>query len=105
MTFVWLAHFTWEGLHGKNHRARKKVGLHQDKTTTGATCLASISTVTNDGTRVLRVGDKATRCPHCKKEGTLVTGEEGMILHGCRVAVEGSIVQCGCPYGANRLVC
>ncbi|MEY0014470.1 PAAR domain-containing protein [Providencia rettgeri] len=83
----------------------KKVGLHQDKTTTGATCLASISTVTNDGTRVLRVGDKATRCPHCKKEGTLVTGEEGMILHGRRVVVEGSIVQCGCPYGANRLVC
>ncbi|MDE5307488.1 PAAR domain-containing protein [Providencia stuartii] len=47
----------------------KKVGLHQDKTTTGATCLASISTVTNDGTRVLRVGDKATRCPQCKKRG------------------------------------
>ncbi|AFH94603.1 hypothetical protein S70_13840 [Providencia stuartii MRSN 2154] len=34
-----------------------------------------------------------------------MTGEEGMILHGRYVAVEGSVVQCGCVYGVNRLVC
>lgn len=51
----------------------KKVGLHHDKTTTGATFLASITTVTNDGIRVLRVGDSTTRCPKCRKEGILVT--------------------------------
>ncbi|MEQ4625353.1 MULTISPECIES: PAAR domain-containing protein [Providencia] len=83
----------------------KRVGLHHDKTTTGATCLASITTVTNDGIRVLRVGDSTTRCPKCRKEGTLVTGELGMILQGRQVVVEDAIVQCGCAYGTNRLIC
>ncbi|MCB6146711.1 hypothetical protein LHK12_21935 [Providencia rettgeri] len=66
----YVAHaFYAERLHGKNYRARKKSRVTSRQNDHRATCLASISTVTNDGTRVLRVGDKATRCPHCKKEG------------------------------------
>ncbi|ENY2674111.1 TPA: PAAR domain-containing protein [Proteus mirabilis] len=83
----------------------KRIGLHNDKTTTGATCLASILTVTNEGISILRLGDKTTRCPVCNEEGTIVTGEQGMILDGQKIAVEGSIVQCGCSYGKNRVTC
>lgn len=83
----------------------KNVGLDQDKTTTGATCLASIETVTNNGISLLRVGDSTTPCPKCKQIGTLVTGAQGIKLNGYFVAIDGSIVECGCSYGSNLLIC
>ncbi len=82
----------------------KAMALNGDKTTTGATCLATIENVTCFGKKALRVGDPTTNCPKCGKAGTVVTGESGFNNHGKLQAVHDSIVQCGCPSGSNRVI-
>ncbi|CAH5619299.1 DNase CdiA [Enterobacter cloacae] len=78
--------------------------LENDKTTTGARCIASITDSTEFGRRILRVGDKTTPCPKCGKQGVIVSGEERVTFHGVRVAVHGSKVHCDCPSGSNRVI-
>ncbi|WP_273900453.1 S-type pyocin domain-containing protein [Enterobacter hormaechei] len=78
--------------------------LENDKTTTGARCIASITDSTEFGRRILRVGDKTTPCPRCGIRGVIVTGEPRVSFHGVPVAVHGSEVHCGCPPGSNRVV-
>lgn len=78
--------------------------LENDKTTTGARCIASITDSTEFGRRILRVGDKTTSCPKCGKQGVIVSGEERVTFHGVPVAVHGSKVHCGCPPGTNRVI-
>ncbi|MFJ4440884.1 polymorphic toxin type 44 domain-containing protein [Pseudomonas sp. NPDC089422] len=75
-----------------------------DKTTTGAICLATGAGYTSEGRMVLRCGDPTTACPMCGKEGTVVEGNEGFISDGKPVAVDGSLVACGCPSGSNRVM-
>ena len=78
--------------------------LENDRTTTGARCIASITDSTEFGRRILRVGDKTTPCPRCGKQGVIVSGEPRVSFHGVPVAVHGSEVHCGCPPGSNRVI-
>ncbi|QFH51549.1 colicin E3/pyocin S6 family cytotoxin [Leclercia adecarboxylata] len=78
--------------------------LENDKTTTGARCIASITDSTEFGRRILRVGDKTTPCPKCGKRGVIVSGEPRVSFHGVPVAVHGSKVHCDCPPGTNWVI-
>ncbi|MBM7016801.1 S-type pyocin domain-containing protein [Enterobacter cloacae] len=78
--------------------------LENDRTTTGAMCIASITDSTEFGRRILRVGDKTTPCPRCGKQGVIVSGEERVTFHGVPAAVHGSKVHCDCPPGSNRVI-
>ncbi|MBE3510410.1 S-type pyocin domain-containing protein [Enterobacter cloacae complex sp. I2] len=78
--------------------------LENDRTTTGARCIASITDSTEFGRRILRVGDKTTPCPRCGKQGVIVSGEERVTFHGVPAAVHGSKVHCDCPPGSNRVI-
>lgn len=69
----------------------KAMALDGDKTTTGATCIATIQTATFNGKRMLRVGDPTTRCPKCGNQGKIVTGESQVNNHGKSQAVHGSM--------------
>jgi uncharacterized Zn-binding protein involved in type VI secretion len=56
-------------VHGKN------VGLHGDKTSTGAQCIAARPGMSVMGKWKLYIGDKTTPCPKCGKVGVIVTGD------------------------------
>jgi uncharacterized Zn-binding protein involved in type VI secretion len=75
-----------------------------DRTTTGAICQATGAGYTSEGRMVLRCGDPTTACPMCGEEGIIVEGNAGFISDGTPVAVDGSLVACGCPSGSNRVV-
>jgi|APAga8741243810_1050097.scaffolds.fasta_scaffold03335_3 pyocin large subunit-like protein/uncharacterized Zn-binding protein involved in type VI secretion len=78
--------------------------LEGDKTTTGAVCIASMSNDTEHGRRVMRVGDKTTRCLKCGEPGVVVSGEPRDTNMGKIAAVDGSEVRCGCQTGTNRII-
>ncbi|MEQ5169342.1 PAAR domain-containing protein [Proteus terrae] len=82
----------------------KSIALNGDKTSTGATCIATIQQVTCYGHSVLRVGDPTTTCPQCGKPGIIITGEDRINNHGKIQAVHNSIVQCGCPLSSNFVI-
>ncbi|WP_339550446.1 PAAR domain-containing protein [Pseudomonas kermanshahensis] len=82
----------------------KGQGLDGDQTTTGATCIAGQARGRVHGSGWLLVGDKTTPCPLCGNEGTIVEGERRWKQDGIPTAVDGALVQCGCPIGSNRLV-
>ncbi|XOY29013.1 PAAR domain-containing protein [Proteus cibi] len=82
----------------------KSIALNGDKTSTGATCIATIQQVACYGHSVLRVGDPTTTCPKCGKPGIIITGENRINNHGKTPAVHNSIVQCGCPLGSNFVI-
>ncbi|MEW9683069.1 PAAR domain-containing protein [Pseudomonas sp. TE50-2] len=75
-----------------------------DVTTTGAICIASGEGYICDGRKVLRVGDSTTECPLCCQPGVVVEGYLGWISDGQPLAMDGSLVACGCPNGSNRVV-
>lgn len=52
----------------------------------------------------LRVGDPTTICPKCGQAGKIATGENRINNHGKVQAVEGSVVECGCPFGSNVVI-
>lgn len=81
----------------------KAMALNGDKTTTGATCIATIETVTCFNKKALRVGDPTTNCPKCGQPGIVISGQQGFLNHGKLQAVHGSIVSCGCPSGSNTV--
>ena len=78
--------------------------LEGDKTASGAECIASMSNDIEHGRRVVRVGDKTTRCPKCGEVGVIVSGEPRDTNNGKIAAVDGSIVHCGCPSGSNWII-
>ena len=82
----------------------KAMAIDGDKTTTGATCIASSSMIKYQGTPAVIVGDLTTTCPQCKQTGTIATGDSRMMNNRKPQAVDGSIVQCGCPYGSNTII-
>ncbi len=82
----------------------KTMAIDGDKTTTGATCIASSNMIKYKGTPSLIVGDFTTTCPQCKQTGTIATGDSRMMNNGKPQAVDGSIVQCSCPYGTNTVI-
>lgn len=44
----------------------KSMALNGDKTSTVATCIATINNAIADGKAMLRVGDPTTECPKCR---------------------------------------
>lgn len=82
----------------------KEMALNGDKTTTGATCIATIETVSCFNKKALRVGDPTTKCPECGQTGVVVSGLQAFLNHGKLQAVHDSIVECGCPDGTNKVV-
>ncbi|GAA0342600.1 PAAR domain-containing protein [Morganella psychrotolerans] len=82
----------------------KEMALNGDKTTTGATCIATIETVSCFNKKALRVGDPTTKCPECGQAGVVVSGQQGFLNHGKLQAVHDSIVECGCPDGTNKVI-
>ncbi|WP_288789246.1 PAAR domain-containing protein [uncultured Enterobacter sp.] len=84
-------------VHGKN------VGLHGDKTSTGAQCIAARPGMTVMGKWKLYIGDKTTPCPKCGKVGVIVSGDP-RCSNSAAVAVDGAEIHCGCPLGTNFLI-
>ncbi|MEZ0531607.1 PAAR domain-containing protein [Enterobacter sp. KB-221C9] len=84
-------------VHGKN------VGLHGDKTSTGARCIAARPGMSVMGLWKLYIGDKTTPCPKCGKVGVIVSGDP-RCSNSAAVAVDGAEIHCGCPQGTNFLI-
>ncbi|WP_232526454.1 PAAR domain-containing protein [Pantoea agglomerans] len=84
-------------IHGKN------VGLHGDKTSTGAQCIATRPGMSVMGLLKLYIGDKTTPCPKCGEVGVIVSGDHRH-SNSAAVAVDGSEIRCGCPQGTNFLI-
>lgn len=84
-------------VHGKN------VGLHGDKTSTGAQCIAAHPGMSVMGLWKLYIGDKTTPCPKCGKVGVIVSGDP-RCSNSAAVAVDGAEILCGCPQGTNFLI-
>lgn len=59
--------------------------------TTGATCIATIQSVSCHQKMALRVGDPTTDCPKCGQSGKIITGETRINNHGKVQTVEGSV--------------
>ncbi|PSS56523.1 PAAR domain-containing protein [Pseudomonas sp. BBP2017] len=79
-------------------------GQHGDQTTTGATCLSSQTSHTQDRVPHLRLGDSTTPCPQCGQVGQIAEGYDGWTIDGLAIAVDGVQINCGCPPGSNRLI-
>ncbi|NMP25663.1 pyocin [Rahnella sp. SAP-1] len=77
--------------------------FENDKTTTGARCIASIDDSEFDR-RIVRVGDMTTPCPKCGERGRIINGESRVEFFGKAVAMDRSEVSCGCPRGTNRVI-
>ena len=60
----------------------KAMAINGDKTTAGATCIATIQNVKLSSKMALRVGDPTTICPKCGQAGKIVTGENRINNHG-----------------------
>ncbi len=75
-----------------------------DMTTTGAICIATGEGYLDEGRMVLRMGDPTTPCPLCGLEGKVVEGVWHFISDGQPVAMDGALVDCGCPEGTNRVI-
>lgn len=86
-------------VHGKGQ------ALHGDKTTTGSLLISSIAYfATCDGRGMIRRGDITTICPKCAKPGVVAEGDHRVTWEGSPIAVDGNMVTCGCPTGANRII-
>ncbi|WP_028614108.1 PAAR domain-containing protein [Pseudomonas putida] len=79
-------------------------GLDGDQTTTGAICIASRARGRVHGRNWLLQGDPTTPCPLCGQAGTIIEGESRWRQDDIPTALDGALVQCGCPSGSNRLV-
>ncbi|MBH3472287.1 PAAR domain-containing protein [Pseudomonas putida] len=79
-------------------------GLEGDQTTTGAVCIASRARGRVHGRNWLLQGDPTTPCPLCGQAGTIIEGESRWRQDDIPTALDGALVQCGCPSGSNRLV-
>ncbi|MEY0665647.1 PAAR domain-containing protein [Providencia rettgeri] len=66
------------------------MALNGDKTTTGATCVATIETVTCFNKKALRVGDPTTQCPKCGQAGVVISGQQGFLNHGKHIQLAGN---------------
>lgn len=84
-------------IHGKN------VGLHGDRTSTGAQCIAARPGMSVMGLLKLYIGDRTTPCPKCGEVGVIVDGDHRH-SNSAAVAVDGAAILCGCPEGTHFLI-
>lgn len=83
----------------------KGQALGGDRTTTGALLISYIPHFAIcDGRGFILRGDKTGVCPKCGKAGTVVEGDPDYTWEGTPIAVDRNIVNCGCPYGTNRII-
>jgi len=82
--------------------------LSCDRTTTGARLITSIplNQVSIFGFGVIRLGDKTTPCPKCRKVGKVIESarEYRRSFMGVQIAVDRCEVMCDCPRGSNRII-
>ncbi|ETD40433.1 PAAR domain-containing protein [Pseudomonas chlororaphis] len=74
-----------------------------DPTTTGGKVIAGSGTTFVVDQRVARIADPVW-CPVCQTVGFIAEGHHTWVDNQQATAVEGGLVQCGCPTGANRLI-
>jgi uncharacterized Zn-binding protein involved in type VI secretion len=74
-----------------------------DPTTTGGKVIAGSGTTFVVNQRVARIADPAW-CPVCQTVGFIAEGHHTWVDDQQATAVEGGLVRCGCPSGANRLI-
>ncbi|UCR83750.1 PAAR domain-containing protein [Pseudomonas chlororaphis] len=74
-----------------------------DPTTTGGKVIAGSATTFVVDQRVARIADPVW-CPVCQTVGYIAEGHHTLLDNQQATAVEGGLVQCGCPTGANRLI-
>ncbi|WMI98068.1 PAAR domain-containing protein [Pseudomonas chlororaphis subsp. aurantiaca] len=74
-----------------------------DPTTTGGKVIAGSATTFVVDQRVARIADPVW-CPVCQTVGYIAEGHHTLLDNQQATAVEGGLVQCDCPTGANRLI-
>lgn len=74
-----------------------------DNTTTGGTVLTGCDKQTAFGKQISTIGDQAS-CPKCGHTGIIVEGSSMVSIFGKAVAIDGSLIACGCPLGTNKIV-
>jgi len=79
------------------------VARQGDPTTTGGVVISGSDTSFIEGQRVARVTDTVW-CPMCQTVGFIIEGHDTWLDTRQPTAVDGSLVQCGCPTGTHRLV-
>jgi uncharacterized Zn-binding protein involved in type VI secretion len=81
-----------------------KVAVIGDKTTTGGVILDGAGTVYSNGSLVALIGSKAS-CPACKSVGVIRrTHPHSVEAENKQVCLDGSIVECKCPLGSNKVI-
>ncbi|WP_394515095.1 phospholipase effector Tle1 domain-containing protein [Pantoea sp. SGAir0215] len=81
----------------------KNAGLDGDETSTGAFCIAARPGMSVMGKLKLYIGDKTSPCPKCGEVGVIVSGDHRH-SNSVAVAVDGSVIRCGCPAGTHYLI-
>lgn len=74
-----------------------------DPTTTGGVVVAGSSTHNIEFRKAARISDPVW-CPACKSMGFIAEGNPTVIDEYLALATHGHAVQCGCPFGSNRLI-
>lgn len=83
----------------------RKAIVKSSPTSTGGKVLEGVDTITIDGFGTTLIGMHAS-CPVClKRVGNIVAkGPHQQFIMGIPIALEGDVVACGCPEGANVLM-
>ncbi|SAL32218.1 hypothetical protein AWB73_02859 [Caballeronia turbans] len=81
----------------------KLMALKGNLTTTGGRVLDGNDSMLDGGTAVARHLGLAS-CPRCGKNGTILGSATNWGFGGTRGVVDGDIVMCECPRGANRVI-
>jgi uncharacterized Zn-binding protein involved in type VI secretion len=74
-----------------------------DPTTTGGVVVKGSANTTIESKKAARLSDPVW-CPKCSSMGFIAQGNPTVIDESVAIATHGHIVQCGCPFGSNRLI-
>ncbi|MFA0921694.1 hypothetical protein ALP73_200263 [Pseudomonas coronafaciens pv. garcae] len=74
-----------------------------DPTTTGGKVVKGSTNTTIEYKKAARISDPVW-CPKCSSMGFIAEGNPTVIDEFVAIATHGHAVQCGCPFGSNRLI-
>ncbi len=74
-----------------------------DPTTTGGNVVKGSTSTTIEFKKAARISDPVW-CPKCSSMGFIAEGNPTFIDESVAIATHGHAVQCGCPFGSNRLI-